>query len=154
MTTGHSWKYWDEGTDPGAGWNLDGFNDSVWPSGPSQLGYGSNNEGSGTTLSFGPSSSSKYPATYFRTTVSIPDPSIYDHILLRLKYDDACALYVNGNPVVVTSNLPNGTDSAFNQYANGTVSNEDARKDFIIPTDNFVAGSNLLAVQIHQTKQQ
>ena len=150
MATGHSWKYWDEGRDPGAGWNLDGFNDNAWPSGPSQLGYGTNNEGSGTTLSFGPSSSSKYPATYFRTTVNIPDPSVYDHVLLRLKYDDACALYVNGNPVVVTSNLPNGADSAFNQYANGTVSNEDAWKDFIIPTDNFLAGSNLLAVQIHQ----
>ena len=150
MTTGHSWKYWDEGTDPGAGWKLAGFNDNAWPSGPSQLGYGSNDEGSGTTLGFGPSSTSKYPATYFRTTVTIPDPSIYDHFLLRLKYDDACGLYVNGDPVVLTSNLPDAASSTFNQYATGTVSNEDAWKDFIIPTSDFVAGSNLLAVQVHQ----
>lgn len=150
MTTGHDWKYWDEGTDPGAGWNLAGYNDATWPSGPSQLGYGTNNEGSGTTLSFGPSANSKYPATYFRTTVTIPDPSVYDHFLLRIKYDDACGLYVNGSPAVLTSNLPNGEDSAFNQYADEIVSDEDAWKDFIIPTSSFEPGSNLLAVQIHQ----
>ena len=150
MTTGHSWKYWDQGTDPGAGWKLVGFNDNAWPSGPSQLGYGSNDEGSGTTVSFGPNSGAKYAATYFRTTVNIPDPSVYDHFLLRVKYDDACGLYVNGTPVVLTSNLPNGANSAFNQYANGTVSNEDAWKDFTVPTSDFVAGTNTLAVQIHQ----
>ena len=150
MTTGHSWKYWDQGTDPGAGWKLVGFNDNAWPSGPSQLGYGSNNEGSGTTVSFGPNSGAKYAATYFRATVNIPDPSVYDHFLLRVKYDDACGLYVNGTPVVLTSNLPNGANSAFNQYANRTVSNEDAWKDFTVPTSDFVAGTNTLAVQIHQ----
>ena len=150
MTTGHSWKYWDQGTDPGASWKLVGFNDNAWPSGPSQLGYGSNNEGSGTTVSFGPNSGAKYAATYFRTTVNIPDPSVYDHFLLRVKYDDACGLYVNGTPVVLTSNLPNGANSAFNQYANRTVSNEDAWKDFTVPTSDFVAGTNTLAVQIHQ----
>lgn len=150
LTTGHSWKYWDLGTDPGAGWKTAGFNDNSWMSGPSQLGYGTDNEGSGTTLSFGPNSSQKFAATYFRTTVTVPDPTIYDHFLLRVKYDDACGLYLNETPVVLTSNLPNGENSAFNQYANGTVSNENAWKDFIVPTNTLVAGVNTIAVQIHQ----
>lgn len=150
LTTGHSWRYWDQGSDPGAGWKTAGFNDAGWPSGPSQLGYGTNNEGSGTLVGYGPNSGSKYPATYFRTTVNIPDPTLYDHFLLRVKYDDACGLYLNGSPVVLTSNLPNGANSAFNQYADGTVSNEDAWKDYTVPTSTFSAGLNTIAVQIHQ----
>ena len=55
------------------------------------------------------------------TSVDVPDPSIYDHFLLRVKYDDAVGIYLNGSPVVLTSNLPNGENSAFNQYANGSV---------------------------------
>jgi hypothetical protein len=51
VETGHLWKYWDLGTDPGAAWRTPAFNDTSWQEGPSQLGYGSDNEGSGTELS-------------------------------------------------------------------------------------------------------
>ena len=150
LDTGSTWKYRDLGTDPGAAWNQPGFNDSGWASGPSSLGYGSDGEGAGTTVGYGPDVNQKYAATYFRTTVTVPDPGAFDHFLLRLKYDDAVGFFVNGAAVVLTANLPNGAASAYNQYATGLVDNEAAWHDYIIPTSALAAGTNTLAAQVHQ----
>ena len=150
LDTGSIWKYWDQGSDPGAGWQAAGFADGDWPSGPSSLGYGSDNEGSGTTIGFGPNPSSKYATTYFRTQVTLDDPGDFDHFLLRVKYDDALAFYVNGTAVVLTDNLPDGSASAYDQYATSQVASESAWKDFLVPSSAFVAGINTLAAQVHQ----
>ncbi len=150
LTTGSTWKYRDLGTDPGAGWKQPGFNDSGWPAGPSSLGYGSDGEGAGTTVGYGPDANQKYPATQFRATVVVPDPGAFDHFLLRLKYDDAVAFYVNGAAVVLTANLPAGADPAWDEYATGLVDNESAWHDYILPVGALVAGANTLAAQVHQ----
>ena len=60
ISSGYRWRYLDNGSNQGSAWRAENFDDSAWSSGPSELGYGSNDEGSGTTLSFGPNSSSKY----------------------------------------------------------------------------------------------
>ena len=148
ITTGHRWKYLDDGSNQGTAWRVSGFDDSSWEDGPSELGYGSDGEGSGTTVSFGPSSSSKYATTYFRTAINIPDPSQFLRFTLRLKYDDAAALYLNGSEVIRTPNLPSG--ATFDQYANSTTSSEDAWSDYTIPITAFRAGSNNIAVEVHQ----
>ena len=148
ITTGHRWKYLDDGSNQGTAWRVSGFDDSSWEEGPSELGYGSDGEGSGTTVSFGPSSSSKYATTYFRTAINIPDPSQFLRFTLRLKYDDAAALYLNGSEVIRTPNLPSG--ATFDQYANSTTSSEDAWSDYTIPITAFRAGSNNIAVEVHQ----
>ena len=44
LTTGHSWKYLDDGSDQGSAWQADTFDDAAWASGPSQLGYGGDGE--------------------------------------------------------------------------------------------------------------
>ena len=148
ITTGHAWKYLDNGSDQGTSWRQTGFDDSSWPEGPSELGYGSDGEGSGTTLSFGPSSSSKYATTYFRTTVTIPDPTRFLRFTLRLKYDDAAAVYLNGSEIVRTPNLP--ANAGHDQYASSTTSDEDAWSDYTIPVSSFRAGTNKIAVEVHQ----
>ncbi len=148
ITTGHVWKYLDNGSNQGTGWRQSGFDDSSWSEGPSELGYGSDGEGSGTTLSFGPSSSNKYATTYFRTTVNIPDPAQFLRFTLRLKYDDAAAVYLNGSEIVRTPNLP--ANASFDQYASSTTSNEDAWSDYTIPVSSFRSGTNKVAVEVHQ----
>ena len=147
MTTGHVWKYLDDGSNQRTAWRASEFDDDDWASGPSQLGYGDDSEDSGTGLSFGPDSGSKFPTTYFRTKVDIPDPSIWDHILMRVKYDDGAAFYVNGSEVE-RANL--SSNAAFDDFANGTVSDENSWKDFEINTTRFVAGINTIAVEVHQ----
>ena len=148
ITTGHVWKFLDDGSDQGTAWRENGFDDSSWSEGPSELGYGSDGEGSGTTLSYGPSSSSKYATTYFRTNVDIPDPSRFLRFTLRLKYDDAAAVYLNGSEIIRTPNLSANAD--YDQYASSTTSSEDSWFDYTIPVSSFRAGINNLAVEVHQ----
>jgi hypothetical protein len=148
ITTGHVWKFLDDGSNQGTAWRQNGFDDTSWSEGPSQLGYGSDGEGSGTTLSYGPNDNSKYATTYFRTDVDIPDPSKFLRFTLRLKYDDAAAIYLNGTEVIRTPNLSAG--AASNQYATSTTSSEDSWFDYTIPISAFRPGTNTLAVEIHQ----
>ncbi|MCH2064115.1 MAG: lamin tail domain-containing protein [Roseibacillus sp.] len=148
ITTGHVWKFLDDGSDQGTAWRENGFDDSSWSEGPSELGYGSDGEGSGTTVSFGPNSNSKYATTYFRTDVDIPDPSNFLRFTLRLKYDDAAAVYLNGSEILRTPNLPANAD--YDQYASSTTSSEDSWFDYTIPVSSFRAGINNLAVEVHQ----
>ena len=148
LTTGHSWNYLDDGSDQGTAWRAPNFDDGTWADGPSQLGYGTDNEGSGTPLSYGPDDGSKFPTTYFRTSFNIPDPSKFIHFLLRLKYDDAAAVYLNGSEIIRTPNL--AANASFSQYASATTGAEDSWFDYTIPSSSFLAGINTIAVEIHQ----
>ncbi len=147
FSTGKVWKYLDDGSNQGTAWRAVGFNDASWRSGPSQLGYGNDNEGSGTSLGFGGDGSNKFPTTYFRTTVDIPDPTAFLHFLMRVKYDDGAAIYVNGTQAVRANLSANAT---FDDFAIGTVGDENGWKDFILPTTTFSAGTNTIAVEVHQ----
>jgi len=145
MTTGYDWKFLDDGSDQGSAWRAIGFDDSAWESGPSQLGYGG--DGEATLVSFGGDSDNKFPTSYYRTTVDIPDPSVFVNFLLRVKYDDGAAVYINGVEQF-RQNLVAGAD--FDTFANGTVGDEAGWKDATLPTTAFVAGTNTIAVEVHQ----
>ena len=137
LTTGHTWKYLDDGSDQGTAWRSPDFDDFGWRSGPSELGYGSDGEGVGQLVGFGPDPSAKHPTTYFRTTVNIPDPSVFFNFLLRVKYDDGIAVYINGVDKL-RQNL--STTATFSSFANGTVGDEAGWKDFTLPRSELVPG--------------
>jgi len=147
MNTGHVWKYLANGSNQGTAWSATGFNDTAWPSGPSSLGYGADGEGAGTVVPSGPAGAF-YATTYFRTTVNIPAPGDFVQFLLRLKYDDEAAVYINGTEVIRTAGLP--ANAAYNYYTNTNVADEAGWKDFPLATSRFVAGLNVIAVEIHQ----
>jgi hypothetical protein len=147
ISSGYRWRYLDNGSNQGSAWKAKAFDDSAWSSGPSELGYGSDDEGSGTTLSFGPNSSSKYPTTYFRTSVEMPDPSLFFNFLLRVKYDDGIAVYINGKEAI-RQNLASG--ASFTTFASSTVSDESGWKEVTLPSASFSAGTNVIAAEIHQ----
>ena len=148
ISSGHEWRYLDNGSDQGSAWKATDFDDSDWASGASELGYGDDGEGAGTTVSFGPDSSSKYPTTYFRTTADIPDPSVFFNFLLRVKYDDGIAVHINGTEVLRQNLSSNAT---FSSFAGGSISDEDGWKDYTIAKSAFSSGTNVIAVEIHQT---
>lgn len=145
MTTGYDWKYLDNGSNQGTAWRATAFNDAAWSSGPSPLGYGG--DGEATEVSFGGNSSDKYATSYYRTTVDIPDPSVFINFLLRVKYDDGAAVYING---VERFRQNLASNASFDDYANGTVSDEGGWKDATIPVSALVAGTNTIAVEVHQ----
>jgi hypothetical protein len=140
-----TWKYLDDGSNQGTSWRTTGFDDSGWSSGPAELGYGDFDEV--TTVNSGPRGG-RYATTYFRGSTNIPDPSTFVNFTISVTYDDAYAIYVNGTEVARHAGLTN--NAPFDEYANNNVGNN-ANDTLTIPASAFVAGSNIIAVEIHQT---
>jgi len=141
------WKYLDNGTNQGTAWTGVSFNDLVWRQAYAQFGYGDNDEN--TPVYYGSNSSAKYVTTYFRRTVSIANPSLFSDFTLNLRRDDGIVVYVNGTEVF-RDNLPSGTVS-YNTYASADASNDGATPiSATIPSSSFSAGTNTIAVEIHQ----
>lgn len=145
---GATWKYLDNGTDQGAAWQSSSFNDSSWPAGPAQLGYGDGDES--TVVGFGPDVNSKYTTTYFRHTFNVPAQVSFNNVTLRLIRDDGAVVYLNGVEVF-RSNMPAGP-IAYNSVSATSVGGLDESAIFQTPLANnaLTTGPNVLAVEIHQ----
>ncbi|WP_066512240.1 heparin lyase I family protein [Rufibacter sp. DG15C] len=146
---GSTWKYLDNGTNPGTTWSTLAFNDGSWKSGNGKFGYGITD--AATLVGFGPDGSNKYITTYFRKTFSIADPALYGTITANLRLDDAAVVYLNGKEVF-RHNMPTGT------ITNTTIATLSASDDgtktqtLTIPASAFVTGTNVIAVEVHQSK--
>lgn len=149
VPAGDTWKYLDNGSDQGTAWCEPSFNDSTWLSGKAELGYGDGNEA--TVVSYGSNSSNKYITTYFRKPFNITDASIYKALILRLVRDDGAIVYLNGNEIY-RSNMPSGIIN-YKTFASSALSGSDESTfNQITLTGNYlINGSNLLAVEIHQS---
>src|SRR5215217_5895594 len=149
VPTGAVWKYLDNGSDQGAAWRATSFNDSTWPSGPAQLGYGDGDEA--TTVGFGPDGNNKFITTYFRRAFNVANASLFNGLTLRLMRDDGAVVYLNGVEVWRT-NMPSGT-VGFLTPASVAIAGAD-ESTFVQTTISpalLVTGINVLAVELHQS---
>ncbi|HKR05728.1 MAG TPA: fibronectin type III domain-containing protein, partial [Bacteroidia bacterium] len=143
------WKYLDNGSNQGTSWRASSFNDASWASGPAELGYGDGDEG--TVVSYGPNSSAKYITTYFRKTITIPNPSVYTSLALSMIRDDGAVVYINGTEVF-RSNMPSGTISYTTLASAGIGGGDESTwQNMVLTPSQFVSGSNVIAVEIHQS---
>ena len=141
---GSTWKYRDNGSDQGTTWRASGFNDASWSSGSGELGYGDGDET--TVVSYGPSSSNKYITTYFRKTFNITNPAVYTNFSINVMRDDGFVVYVNG----VEAGRNNLTTGTVSYTSTATSAIEDAVITITAASSMFVAGSNTIAVEMHQ----
>ncbi|GAB2947865.1 hypothetical protein GCM10027048_11060 [Hymenobacter coalescens] len=150
LPAGSAWKYLDNGSDQGTAWQGAGFNDAAWAAGNTELGYGDGNEA--TVVSFGPSSSNKFVTTYFRKTFTVGSLTGFTGVKLRLKRDDGAVVYLNGTEVH-RSNMPSGP-VAYNTFASATVdaANESTFFETVLPKSVLTAGTNTIAVEVHQDR--
>ncbi len=148
LVRGSEWKYFDNGTFPGASWNSAAYDDNSWKTGAAQLGYGDGDET--TVVDYGSNSNNKYTTTYFRTSFQIADISDIQSLNFKLLRDDGAIVYLNGREVV-RSNMPSGTVE-YSTLASSTVSggDEDAFFEFTVGPEALLNGINYLAVEIHQ----
>ncbi len=144
IPAGSVWKYLDNGTDQGSVWRSKEFNDTAWASGPAQLGYGDGDEA--TVVNFGADPANKYITTYFRKSILVPSGAT--QFTLRLLRDDGAVVYVNGVEVF-RDNMPAGP-IAYNTLAVVVNPDENAFIETAIPASVFVAGTNVIAVEVHQ----
>jgi hypothetical protein len=92
-----------------------------------------------------------YTTYYFRRFFSVTDAASYDRIIVRLLRDDGAIVYLNGSEIV-RSNLPSGTVTS-STYASVNVvgTDEDVFFEFTVPAATLKEGSNVVAVEVHQS---
>ncbi len=142
---GAAWKFHDTGADLGTAWSGTNFNDSAWPSGPAQLGFG---EGDEATLV---NTNRLRITTYFRRAFTVADANELESLTLRLKRDDGSVVFLNGVEIF-RSNMPTGTITAAT-WASSAVGGADESAWFTNVVDAALlrTGTNLLAVELHQS---
>lgn len=149
LMRGSDWRYLDDGSNQGTSWVQPAFDDSVWKTGSAQLGYGDGDEV--TVVGYGPVYDYKFPTTYFRRLFTVDDPSAFVSLTLSLLRDDGAVVYLNGTEVL-RSNMPSGEVSHLT-YAFEPISGADEGTFFTfnLPPSALVQGTNVLAVEIHQS---
>ncbi len=147
ITASSTWKYLDNGSNQGTAWRATSFNDSSWASGQAELGYGDGDEA--TVVSYGADANNKHITTYFRRTFTLADASSITSLMLHLRRDDGAVVYLNGTEVL-RDNMPAGTISNTTPAGTNTGSETDFFTASVSPA-LLVTGTNVLAVEIHQT---
>jgi len=135
---GSSWRYRDSGQDPGASWSTPGYDDSAWPSGPGELGYGDSDEAT-VLLRTVPSQTS----VYFRKLIDVPGPVTTADV--KVRFDDGVAIYVNG-ALALVRNMNSGLGHA--KYASAT--EENRLEAAPLSPALFTEGNNVVAVMVKQ----
>ncbi|MFV1979255.1 MAG: hypothetical protein ACC649_07865, partial [Myxococcota bacterium] len=143
---GTVWSYYDSISAGEPNYPVDGlgrfwtdpdFDDSSWPTGTGQFGYGDGDE---TTLVVASG------ITYlFRTSFSAGDAP--DELILELLRDDSAIVYLNGVEVL-RDNLPVGAiDAATPSFSTGPENNQST---FYLDVSDFLPNqTNTVAVEIH-----
>jgi hypothetical protein len=154
VAAGASWKYRDDGADLGVAWRGRNFDDTSWSEGPSELGYGDDDEV--TVVNCGPTfpdcNADNHATTYFRRVFDLRDFEVNDlqrvvGLTASLIQDDAAAVYLNGVEVFRSGRL--SPTAAFDEFADSAGS-DDEINEFAIDPELLMIGTNVLAVEMHQ----
>ena len=141
IAQGSTWRYLDDGSDQGSAWRATDFDDSEWASGAAQLGFGDGDEV--TELQRG------HITYYFRHSITIEDPGDIAGLALAILRDDGAVVYVNGTEVHRT-NMPDGTISHDTFASSNAAENRYYEDEF--DASNLTAGTNVIAVEVHQVR--
>ena len=142
VPVGSSWRYLDDGSDQGSAWRQPGFDDTSWPVGAGQLGFGDGDEA--TVLQSG-------AVTYwFRQELTVAGAALLSDVRLSMVVDDGAVAYVNGTEVA-RHNLPAGPiDASTPASTTAFGPAETIYTHFDVPAGLLVDGSNTIAVEVHQ----
>ncbi|BCB78197.1 hypothetical protein Pflav_046070 [Phytohabitans flavus] len=146
-----TWRILDDGSNQTPGFAASNFDDSAWKQqavvAGLVLGYGDGDVVQ-PPLSYGPDADNKHITTYFRQSFEVADPNKFGHLILTLVRDDGAAIYLNGVEVW----RDNVGDGPLTHTTLAPVNTPDERTEFVKRVANtLVAGTNVLAVELHQT---
>lgn len=138
------WKYNQAGVDLGTAWRSPAYNDASWSSGLS-LFYSTRSNlpaAKNTPLDLGPIT------YYFRKVVTLTNDPAGVTLRLRAVVDDGAVVYLNGAEVYRV-NMKAGA-VAYTNLANNVI-NASLGPIVTLSTSNWVAGDNVIAVEVHQS---
>ena len=141
---GATWRYFDTGLAP-AGWRQRLFSDASWASGPAQLGFGEGDESTAVN------NNSARVTTYFRHTFNVTNLALAPQLKFRLLRDDGAVVYLNGTEIF-RSNLPTGAiTSATSALDSIGGAEEEEWQESLVVDPPLVSGTNVVAVEVHQS---
>jgi hypothetical protein len=130
-------------------WKSPFYNATAWPATQGPAGYGE--AFISGVVPYGPDPGAKYPTTYFRKSLLVADPpASIATLTLSVLVDDGAIVYLNGTEVV-RRGLPVGS------IDHGTPASADIEATTYEEIDLtpwrhlLVQGTNLLAVEVHQS---
>ncbi|MGH8004224.1 MAG: alkaline phosphatase D family protein [Limisphaerales bacterium] len=142
------WKYYADVQYPDVSWNLPGYDDSGWPSGSGILGFGE--VYIATAVPYGPDANNKYITTLFRHSFQLnSDPAQITQLTLSANYDDGFVAYLNGVEIA-RRGIPGGAvlhSTLASSHEGGVYE----AIDISAYIGNLIQGTNILAVEVHQT---
>ena len=132
---------------PPLAWRSAGFTETGWASGPTKIGYGDAAD-EATPI---PTAAGKPFTVYFRRSFVVPAPSTLASVDLALRRDDGAVVYVNGVEAW-RSNLPITGTILHDTPASVGISGTGETTFLTVPLEPglFVAGANVLAIEVHQ----
>jgi hypothetical protein len=155
VPAGAIWKYLDNGSNQGTNWAQTNFNDASWEFGPAELGYGEQDEATriedNPTPGYNGADVNRYITYYFRHTFVVPPDTFLTNLTFSLLRDDGAVVWLNGREMY-RSNMPN-TAITYTTPASASVGNAAETTFFVtsMATTNAHSGTNVLAVEIHQS---
>lgn len=149
-----------------ATWHLPGFDDNIWSTGTSGLGFESLNGTLQVEIATNikadlqpPSPGIKNASCYFRYEFDFDNVANVNSLLMEIKYDDAFVAYLNGTEVARSSSAPatiawnsdsnsGPSDGSIINYSfNGIADNSSFDYDITAFKAALVNGTNVLAIQ-------
>jgi len=146
VAPGSSWRYLAAGATPAGDWTEANFDDESWSEGAAPLGYG--DPGLGTTLERG--AGEQELTSWFRRVFVVDDPSTWTRASLALQRDDGVVVYLNGVELL-RDNLPDGEITPATPAVGALGADYELEwLPFDVPLGMLMAGTNVLAVELHQ----
>jgi ELWxxDGT repeat protein len=152
---GDRWRYMDAGTNQGIAWRQLNFDDRTWLSGAGEFGFGDGDE---ATVIDGGRPQTPHITHYFRHRLTTNLTGM-NYAAIQLRRDDGAVVYVTGQevarvnlprpPAVIGFNTLAVTNVGFLLFGNEI--GEPALDLLPIPISAFTNGTNLLAVELHQS---
>ncbi len=147
---GAGYRYFEGSVEPPAGWELPGFDDSGWATGPSGFGYGDNDDATVVTA----------PTVYLRHEFQLSQAELDATVqaYLHVDYDDAYVAFLNGVEVARENIGAPGDHPAFDATADSHHEAELYRgRDLEAAsapalTGLLQVGTNVLALQGHNRR--
>jgi hypothetical protein len=139
------WRYFDNGSDQGQAWVATDFDDSDWSVGTAPLGFGTINDFPFGGPSINPG---RNITIYFRKDLEIENPSLITEATLGVMSDGGAIVYLNGVEIA-RDNMPEGAVDFETLALSDSNVREGNVDNFDIPSSAFVAGTNVIAVELH-----
>ena len=141
VAAGSTWQYKADGSNQGTTWRNNGQATPGWSSGQASIGAGA--MGQTTTIPL------VGVTQYFYQDFNVANLAAVASAQLRFKVDDGAIVYLNGNEIA-RINMPFGTATSTTP-AWAPLDTAPAWTTVKLPKDYLLAGSNRLAVEVHQS---